>query len=422
MFRSLFPSALLGVFLLPFVAISAEPPTTEKDIIYFNGDHLLQVKNAIKAENPYFLASYQQLLAEADLLLEKAPDPVVNKSVIPPSGDLHDYTSYAPYRWPDESKKDGLPWKAIDGVINPVARGSDTDYLRLGEFSETLEKLSFAYFYSGDTKYADKGVELLRVWFIDPRTCVNPNLNYTQAVPGLAEGRAAGILEWARISKVVTAMQLFEEGGILPREVKEGIRTWMESYLDWLVNGKLGKEADALPQNHANWYDYQVVGLMIYLGRTEDAKARVEAAKTSRIATQISPDGRQPLEIGRTKSVHYSTMNLWALTNLTFMGRKVGVDLWDYETADGRSLRKAYEFLRPFALGEKEWPFRQITPGGPKAAIEKELKPLFMKSATLLKFQSLADGMNARQSMSPLETLQYPPQAKLSRPQLPNDE
>ncbi len=52
----------------------------------------------------------------------------------------------------------------------------------------------------------------------------------------------------------------------------------------------------------------------------------MEDAKTSRIAAQILPDGRQPRETGRTKSMHYSTMNVWALANLTFMGRKACVE------------------------------------------------------------------------------------------------
>ncbi len=405
--------ALFVVLVLPVAGVSPEPAPTAADLVFFNQSHLSRVKTAIDAKDPFFLERYVELLAESDRLLAKAPDPVVNKTVIPPSRDKHDYVSYAPYRWLDETKKDGLPWKAIDGVTNPIARGKDTDYTRLVDFSESLEKLSFAWYFSGEAKYADKGIELLRVWFIDPETRVNPNLNYTQGVPGVADGRPAGILEWARISKVVTAVQLFEEGGVLPHDIQTGIRDWMEIYLEWLLNDKLGKEADLLPQNHANCYNYQVVGLMLYLGRNDDAKARVEAAKTSRIAAQITPDGGQPLELGRTKSIHYSTMNLWSLANLTFMGRKLGVDLWDFETTDGRSLPKAYAFLMPFAQGVENWPYKQITPGGAKAAIETELKPFFSKSATLLEIDSLDKGVEGVSNLSALESLQYPPLGKL---------
>ena len=43
----------------------------------------------------------------------------MDKGELPPSGDIHDYLSLAPYRWPDPSKKDGLPYIGRDGRPNP---------------------------------------------------------------------------------------------------------------------------------------------------------------------------------------------------------------------------------------------------------------------------------------------------------------
>ncbi|NCS82635.1 MAG: hypothetical protein GW788_12890, partial [Ignavibacteria bacterium] len=48
------------------------------------------------------------------------------------------------------------------------------------------------------------------------------------------------------------------------------------------------------------------------------------------------------------------------LFTLATMGDYLGVDLWNYESKDGRSLKKAVDFLIPFYAKEKEWPYQQI--------------------------------------------------------------
>ncbi len=54
-------------------------------------------------------------------------------------------------------------------------------------------------------------------------------------------------------------------------------------------------------------------------------------------------------------------MNLRGFIHLANMAQKVGVDLWNYETADGRGIRKALDFLLPYVKGQKKWEHQQIT-------------------------------------------------------------
>jgi hypothetical protein len=108
-------------------------------------------------------------------------------------------------------------------------------------------------------------------------------------------------------------------------------------------------------------YDVRVSRLALALDRPELAKQIIEAAKEKRIAVQIEPDGSQPLELRRTKSFNYSRLNLCGLCSLAVLGEWVGVDLWNYETADGRSIRKALEFMYPYVSdAAKKWPYQQI--------------------------------------------------------------
>ena len=403
--------SLIGLLLAMPSQLASAPAdgSTASSLVYFDGALLARSKAAIEAGDPAFLAPYHALLAECDALLEIEPDPVTNKSQIPPSGDRQDYLSYAPYRWPDTAKADGLPWIPQDGIVNPIARGPDTDHQRLQKMLSAVEKLSFAFYFSDDRRYADKTLAHLNAWFIAPETRVNPHVLYAQSIPGLQPGNPAAFIDWRRFYSVLTAVQLLHRGGKFSAEAKSRMDAWLAAYLDYMVTSEQGQKTDALPQNHSTWYNCQVVGLMLYLGRHDEAKAKVIETQTTRIAAQILPSGQQPKETGRTRSMHYASMNLWGLVNLTYMGRQIGIDLWAFESPDGRSLPQAFRYLELFALKEEPWPFRQIDRAGEAPVIDAELRPLFTKASVLLDLDlypwSVAPG---NVPLPPLETLQFP--------------
>ena len=53
-------------------------------------------------------------------------------------------------------------------------------------------------------------------------------------------------------------------------------------------------------------------------------------------------------------------MNLRGMTMLAWHGRRLGVDLWGFQTDDGRSIRAAYGFLEPFIFDGKPWKYEQL--------------------------------------------------------------
>lgn len=388
---------------------SSAQTTAKTELIYYNEANLKLVKAKIKAQDPYFLKNYKEVIKAGNKALNYVTDPVTNKTQLPASGDKHDYMTYAPYAWPDTTKADGMPWKARDGIINPVSRGNDTDNNRKTAFFAAIDNLVWSYYFSDDRKYADKAVELIRIWYLNPETRVNPNMNFGQAFPGVAVGRNAGVHEWKPQQSVITALQLFDNDGILPADVKSGMDDWLKKYLTWLTTNEMAVSTNFTGQNHANYYNCQVIGLMMYFGENVRAKAVVEDAKLSRIADQITPEGIQPKEMGRTKSVSYTAGNLWLLTELTMLGRKLGIDLWDYESADGRSLKKAYAYLVPYVLNPQAWPKKQITEGGADKAIEEYMLPLFSKASTVFGVALIDPKIRAYQKLSPMEALIYPP-------------
>lgn len=124
--------------------------------------------------------------AHADAL-KAEPLSVMMKTKVPASGDRHDYMSLARYFWPDPEKPDGLPYINRDGHSNPELKELDRE--RLGETAERVTCLSLAYYFTDDERYARKAVELLRTWFLDEDTRMNPNLEYAQMIPGHNGGK-----------------------------------------------------------------------------------------------------------------------------------------------------------------------------------------------------------------------------------------
>ena len=317
-----------------------------------------------------------KLERDAQKALSAGPFSVVSKQVTPPSGDKHDYMSQAPYFWPDPKSANGLPYIRRDGERNPEIE-KITDHRVMDQMGAAVETLALAYQAKRDEAYAAKAAQLLRVFFLNPETRMNPNLQFAQGIPGINTGRGIGLIETRGLTRVVDAIGLLRGSKSWTSSDQKGMEEWFAKFLQWMLESKNGRDEAAAKNNHGTFYDVQVVSFALFLDKRDLAKSVLEAAKTKRIAAQVEPDGRQPLELERTKSWSYSVMNLDGLMLLAELGDRVGVDLWNYQTRDGRSIRRALNFLAPFASGEKKWTYQQLGDWPPEL-----LSPLIRRASS----------------------------------------
>ena len=355
-------------------------------VFLMDGERLLHVRNHI--QSPEITPAINRLKEEAERALDARYVSVAYKAVTPPSGDKHDYLSQGPYWWSNPDTSNGLPYIRKDGERNPEINLLP-DKANMNRMAESVETLSLAYYLFGEEKYARKAARLLRVWFLDKATRMNPNFNFAQGIPGVTAGRGIGLIESRVLIGVVDSAGLLEGSPAWAEADHQKLRQWFGEFLKWMIESKHGKDEAAARNNHGTYYDLQVAAFALFTGRPELAVNVLNEARAKRIAAQIAPDGSQPLEIARTKSWSYSVMNLNGLIELAELGRKTGIDLWGFETEDGRGIRKAVEYLRPYALGEAKWPHREIGKFSPEA-----LHPALRRaSVRYLGFQEVANAL-----------------------------
>jgi hypothetical protein len=395
----------MGLFLLA-LSVNAGRAEEPPRVFLSAGKDLVRVKELVAAGDPAVAAAVKALRARADRELKAGPFSVVHpKPVKPPGGDEHDYVSLAPYWWPDPAKPDGLPYVRRDGRTNPERAKYDVP--QLTGLSRAVHPLALAYYLTGEERYAAHAAKLLRAWFLDEATRMNPNLNYAQFVPGRNTGRGAGVIDTVRLLKVVDAVGLLRGSKSWTAADQAGVEEWFRRYLRWMQTSKNGKEEAAAANNHGSWYDAQVVTYALFLGDRATAKRILEESKQRRIARQIEPDGSQPLELKRTKSFGYSVVNLDGLFALATLGEQAGVDLWRFRTEDGRGIRTALDWLLPYATGEKEWKYPQITrlSGG-------QLAPLLRRAANAYgepRYEQASGRLSRTRFEDEFTDLLYPP-------------
>jgi hypothetical protein len=324
-----------------------------------DANRLTELKNKIQENDKHVLQFVDSLKKQANNLLKMKPVSVMDKEFTPVSGDKHDYMSQAPYYWYDSSKPNGLPYLRKDGVRNPeIYKITDRTYI--GRVENASRILSLAWYFTGDNRYGDKAATILRHWFINEATKMNPHLEYGQAIRGVNNGRGVGIIETRNLIGIADAVGLLEGSPSWTNDDSKAMREWYTKYLEWLLTSKNGKDEHAAKNNHGTWYHAQAIDFALFTGNKELAKKFAEESK-KRLDSQLTKEGQQPLELARTNALGYSTMNLQGWLVVATLAQQAGVDLWNYKTPNGASIRMAVDWLIPYALGEKKWTWQQIT-------------------------------------------------------------
>jgi hypothetical protein len=353
--KRIFSPAARLYLLLVLYCVSVQVRAQTVSTLLLPSDRLAALK---KTKDKTGTTAKAKIVASAEQYLAIKPVSVMDKVFTPVSGSKHDYMSQAPYFWYDSSKPNGLPYLRRDGQRNPEIN-KITDRKNIGDLENATTALALAWYFTGKKAYAEKAATLLRTWFMDTSTRMNPNLDYGQGIPGINTGRGIGIIETIALMGIADATLVLERSGAWTKTDRQSMKEWYGQYLQWMQASANGKEEHAAKNNHGSWYYAQALDFALYTGDLVKARNLVEESKQL-MEGQFDAEGKQLLELERTNALWYSTYNLQAWLKLAMLAEKTGIDLWQQVNSKGAGIRKAIDWLMPYAIGEKSFPYQQM--------------------------------------------------------------
>ncbi len=297
---------------------------------------------------------------KAEKLMKRELPTVLDRKALAASGDPHDYCSMGIYWWPNPDTENGLPYICKDGIVNPdINQGSSF----WGVFHDVYA-LTLAAYYLNESKYAEKAVDFIRSWYIDPETCCNPHLKYGQSIPGICDGRGIGLIDTCQSHELFDCVAILDAMGMMPSDVLNGLKAWYNEFLDWMLTSEIAIDEDRTLNNHGTWYDVQIGVTALFLNRPSLAERTLSLSYERRILKQIDSEGKQPRELARTKGMRYSLYNLHAMLLLARLAEKTQskFDIWHAERENGSlALRSAIDYITQFSDSLEGFPYQEIS-------------------------------------------------------------
>ncbi|WP_313586168.1 alginate lyase family protein [Aquidulcibacter sp.] len=283
-----------------------------------------------------------------------AAQPQTITSFVSPTspGGVHDYYSQGDYWWPDPANP-AAPYIRRDGISNP--NRFDAHRQALIRLSIIVPALVAAFRVNRDVRFAIAAQRHLDAWFVTPATRMAPHLDYAQAITNVNTGRGVGLIDTLHLVEVARAITVLEPH--FPLQNRGAINDWFGQFTRWMKTSVNGIEERDSVNNHASCY---VLQLVAFAALNDDHETRawcVDRFKTALIPKQIAPDGKQPLEMARTKPYGYCLFNLEVLAALAHVLSTPSDDLWRHKTPQSGSVADAFFFMLPYILDKASWSF-----------------------------------------------------------------
>jgi hypothetical protein len=296
---------------------------------------------------------HDRILRLADRALQLKPPAITDHVATNSTGGPHDFFSQGDYYWPNTTNDTGLPYVGRDGQTNP--QNFEFHRLAMRDMKDAVAALAAAYALTGDDQYVPKAAELLKVFFLDEKTRMNPNLDCAQAVLGKQTGSSFGVIDTLHLAELPMAIRFLEKSPAFDPAVDQGVKQWFADYIGWMVTATNGvKEMNAL-NNHSIAYFVQLASFARFTGDKKNLELCRQRFKEVLFPNQMTNNGSFPRELARTKPYGYSIFQADNVATMCVLLSSPGDDLWKFQLPDGRTPKNAIDFIYPYLVDKNKW-------------------------------------------------------------------
>jgi hypothetical protein len=303
---------------------------------------------------------HDRILRLANQALRLKPPAITDHVATNSAGGLHDFFSQADYAWPNKTNVTGLPFVGHDGESNPNVFSHHRMAMR--DMKDAVAALAAAYFLTGDDKYPKKSAELLKVFFLDEKTRMNPNLQFAQAVLGASSGNAYGVIDTLHLAELPVAVRFLEKSPAFPRDVDSGLKKWFADYSEWITSSTNGVKEMNNANNHSIACYVQLASFAKFTGDEKLLERCRARFKEVLLPNQMTNNGSFPRELARTKPYGYSIFQADNVAALCVLLSTPDEDFWKFTLPDGRSPKTMMDFIYPYLADKNQW----LADGRPK--------------------------------------------------------
>lgn len=329
---------LFLLFLIPF-NLYAQP-------LIWNKEKLEWLKSS--PTSPLYTA----IVKQADAICKVKPVNVTDKPHCI-SGNKHNYESLSIYYWPNPENPYGA-YIVRDGVYNPEYK--QYDYPKLDAFTTYSRYLAIAFYITKDIKYYDWFCKQMDTWFIDKETCTAANFEYSQFIPGKNgnRGNGAGIIDAYNYIDIIESIRLVDWIKSIGKKRKKEIIKWFSKFSSWMMDSDIGQDCANRKNNLAIAYDITLYNMLLFTKNKKKCKNIIDNFAIKRLLKQIDEDGKQKLELSRTRAFEYSIFNLSHIIDLCLILDKQALGTEAIERID-----KALLYLYQFIGNSSKFPYQE---------------------------------------------------------------